>query len=530
MAAVSPHVNQDLLALRAAKRILRAKKARESLIDFACMTMPDPKDPDNVDLSRYKPARHHRALAAALEEIAFGRWKRLIIAMPPRHGKSELASRRFLAWFIGLFPHLSTVFATYGEDLANDFGRKVRDIMESDAYRQIFPEVQLKDGAKAADRLETTYDGLMIFAGRGSTITGRGGNLLVLDDPIKDRVEANSKLIRDQLWEWFSDVFMSRLMDDEGRVIIIQTRWHEDDLVGRLTDPRNACYNEAVASEWRILNLAALALPDDPMGREPGEALWPERFSAKFLEAQRALNPRNFSALYQGKPTPDDGAFFKREHIVGYGRMADIPDNLIFYAASDHAVSTKQDRDATCLLPVGVDQYGDIWVLPEVYWKRKEATEVVEAMLDIMKRRKPIFWWAENGHITKSIGPFLRQRMRETGIYCSVDAMTPTTDKMSRAQSIQGRMAMGKVHFPTFAPWYSDAVDELLKFPNGAHDDFVDALAYIGLGLDRIAPAQTLRPKNPFGNEPRPGTIAWIKWAAQVEEQERRELLESGGY
>lgn len=528
-AAIRSQLDEDLAVIKTAKRLLRLKTANDNLIDFSCLTMPDPKDPDDSDKSRYRPVRHHRTLAAALEEVANGNWKRLIITMPPRHGKSELASKRFIAWFIGKFPHLSTVFGTYGEDLANDFGRKVREIMRSPAYRQIFPDTRLAVGSEAMDRLETEQGGVMFFVGRGNSITGRGGDLLVLDDPLKNRKEANSKLIRDDLWEWFSDVFMSRLMDDQGRVVIIQTRWHEDDLVGRLTDPRNPCYSEKLAKQWRILDLPALALDNDPMGRKPGEALWPERFSREFLLGQKALNPKGFSALYQGRPTPDEGVFFKKEHLVPYNKMSDLPENLIYYAASDHAVSEEQDRDPTCLIPVGVDEYGTVWVLPDVWWKRKQTDVVVEAMLAMIKRHRPVFWWAERGHISKSIGPFLRKRMRETKTFCSIDEVVPVKDKQTRAQAIQARAAMGMVRFPSFAPWYADAVDELLKFPHGTHDDFADALAYIGLGLDRLAPASKPLPLN-AGEPPEVGSIAWVKEQARMEEAERKMLADSGGY
>lgn len=530
VASAKQQAGDDARVLRAAKRMLAIKQARKELIKFTKLTSPVPKEPDNSDVSTYLDAKHHRAIAAALEEVEKGTpgWQRLIIVMPPRHGKSELSSRRFPAYFIGRNPYWQLILATYGEALAEDFGRKVREIMRSDAYAQIFPDVKLKDDSQAADRLETVQGGILHFVAARGALTGRGAHLLLIDDPIKGREEANSLLIRNRLWEWFTDDAMSRLMDDSARVVLIQTRWHDDDLIGRLTDPSNPCYSEELASQWRVLELPALAEENDPMGREPGDALWPERFSRPYLEQHRTLNPRGFSALYQGKPSPDDGAFFKKDEIVRYNKMSDIPDNLRFYAGSDHATSEKQERDKTCLIPAGVDKDGVLWIMPNVWWQRKLTNVVVEAMLAIMKKNKPLFWWAGRDHITKSIGPFLRQRMRESNTFCSIDEVVAITDKMARAQGIQARMSMGMVRFPSFAPWFGAMERELLKFPNGTHDDFVDALAMLGYGLDKVSPATVGRPLFAPLGEPKVGTYEWVKWAARVEAHERKiaEMLE----
>jgi predicted phage terminase large subunit-like protein len=365
-----------------------------------------------------------------------------------------------------------------------------------------------------------------MFVGRGGSLTGRGADLLVIDDPIKDRDEAESKSTRDKMWGWFTDVAMSRLMSVGSRVVIIMTRWHEDDLIGRLTDPTNPYYNADEAKHWKILALPALAMNDDPMGRKPGEALWPERFDESFLNRAKSLNPRGFAALYQGQPAPEDGDFFRKDWMVGY-LPNELPKDLMVYIASDHAVSADQDRDATVLLPVGVDSNDDIWILPEVWWRRAETDDVVEAMIDLIDRYKPLMWWAERGHISKSIGPFLRKRMQERGIYAAIDEVTPAKDKQTRAQAIRGRMAMGKVKFPKFAPWYQDAEQELLKFPSAKHDDFVDALAYIGLGLSKQFGARV-----PVLSEPKGfpvGSMGWLKQASN-DQRRREKQLRLGGF
>lgn len=508
----------------AAKRRVRLKKASEDLIDFACLMMPDPSDPDNSEMSRYVPATHHKVIAAALQEVDKGNMLRLIITMPPRAGKSQLASKLFIPWLLGRDPYRHVIFATYNETFAEDTGRATRDCLKTNLYKQVFPGCGLRAGSAAADRVQTNEGGIAAFVGVGGSITGRGADFLLIDDPIKDREQADSQSERRKQWDWFTQVAMTRLMTAGSRVVIIMTRWHEDDLIGRLTDPTNPCYNKEEAKSWKILALPALAEDNDPLGRARGESLWPERFPVEFLHNARRLNPRGFSALYQGRPTPDDGEFFKKDYLKTY-KSNELPKNLRIYVASDHAVSTKQDRDPTVLLPVGVDEDGVIWVLPDVWWRRQTTDNVVDAMLEMMKRHKPIFWWAENGHISKAIGPFLRKRMVESSIYCSIIEMTPVKDKMTRAQSIQAMSSLGRVRFPEFAQWWPQAEQELLKFPAGRHDDFVDALAWIGLGLNlqHNAPAP-MKMKDML----KPGTLAWVKEQTSQDEKAKRLAYKDG--
>lgn len=515
--------------LKAARRMIRVHKAREQLMDFTYLTMPHPEDPDDADRSRYEASRHHEALSAVLEEVEKGNKRRLIITMPPRHGKSEKASRRFPAWYVGRDPYRQLILATYNDTFAEDFGRKVREIMRMPVYRQIFPDVELRKGSQAADRLELTEGGVLHFVGRGGSTTGRGADCFLIDDPIKDRIEANSPTIRDTTWDWFNDVVKTRLINEFACIILIMTRWHEDDIVGRLTDPKNPHYPyHGQENPWEILDLPALAEDGDPLGRPKDTALWPERFSTTYLKQLRKENPRTFSALYQGRPSPDNGTYFRREWFVPYAPQ-DLPKALRFYAASDHAPGAKQDGDKNCLGCVGVDENDVIWVLPDLFWKRADAMVTTEAIIDQMERHHPIFWWGENEHIMKAFGPFLRKRMRERKIYSAIDPLTSSKDLQIRATAIQGRMAMKMVRFPTFAPWWSDAQDELTKFPNGTHDDFVSFLSLIGRGLDRMTGAKTKLVYAP-PKEPPTGSFAWMKWAANYKKQQQKRIEASEGW
>lgn len=515
-------------ALRVAQRLLKAKRARNSLIEFTEMTMPDVADPEDATKSRYSAQYFHRALAAALEEVERGEILRLIITFPPRHGKSELTSKRFPSWAWGRDPYRHIILGTYNQPFAEDYGRAVRGIVQSPAYQTIFPECTLAKGSQAADRLKTEQGGEAVFVGRGGSATGRGGDILIIDDPLKDRAEANSATTRDELWSWYQDTISTRLMSDTGAIIIIMTRWHEDDLVGRLTDPTNPHYTASEAEQWKIINIPALAEDNDVLGRKRGEPLWPEKFGLEYLTRFKARNPVGFSALYQQKPTPEDGDFFKAEMIVTY-KPADVPplSRLRIYGASDHAVGTKQTNDKTCLIIVGVDEFDNIWLL-DCWWKRERSDRVVRAMLKMMQKWRPLIWWAESGHISKSIGPFLFKRMREEKVYVSVREQVPAQDKQTRAQSIQGRADMGMVRFPAAAHWFSDAKAELLKFPGGRNDDFVDALAHIGLGLEVILkPAQ--RSDEPKKSVPKVGTFGWVKENAMREKRHNQRQLNLGG-
>jgi len=205
-----------------------------------------------------------------------------------------------------------------------------------------------------------------------------------------------------------------------------------------------------------------------------------------------------------------------------------LPADLRIYAASDHAVGVDKTRnDATCLLIVGVDNNDDIYLL-DCWWEKQPTDKVVTAMLGLMQKHKPLIWWAEKGHISKAIKPFLRKRMAEEKTYCRIEEVTPVQNKVQRAQSILGRMAMKKVKLPKTSPWTQKAVDELLKFPNSRHDDFVDTLAWVGMGLDKMA-----TPGGALSNTdktPEVGTFAWVKWDSEMRKKNDKLHNKTGGW
>lgn len=500
------------------ERVHLIKKAREDFLLFCKLMMPTPDAPDDLNQSLFEVAKHHAALANALERVEKGEIPRLIVCMPPRHGKTQMISKYFGAWCEGRDPYRSFVFGTYNDEFAQDTGRDVKEVLMSQRFRDIFPGFKLREGAKAAGMMKTAAGGQLSFVGRGTALTGRGAHVLVIDDILKDAEEANSPTIREKCWQWFTKVAMTRLMKVGASVIIVMTRWNEDDLVGRLTDPKNPAFDPLVAKNWKIINLPAEAEINDPLQREPGEPLWPERFPIEFLHAQKQLDPLGYASLYQQRPSPEEGAFFKNTDIVTYGHGQLPPlDSMRLYASSDHAVGRdKKKHDANVFLIAGVCKNSYIWLI-DCWWQRASAEIAVEKMIDMMEQYPLSLWWAEDGLITQSIGPFLLKRKLERGVAgCAVDTVHPTRNKEQRAQSIKGLMAMKRVLMPKAAPWFPQAKHELLQFPNGANDDFVDAISLMGLRIMQVISGRATQVEH------KPKVRSWEWWKKEMAFQQKQ--------
>lgn len=456
-------INSQLSPQEAAKELLARRRARESLLAFSEYTNPG-----------YVPAAHHVLIAEKLEAVERGELKRLMITIPPRHGKSELASRRFPAWLLGRNPKLQVIAASYNSDLAGDFGREVRNIVDSPEYSALF-DVTLAADSKAANRWHTASGGMYVAAGVGTAITGRGANILLIDDPFKDRQEADSEINRQRVKDWYTSTAYTRLMPG-GAVIVIQTRWHDDDLAGWLTSEA-----ERGGDQWDVLCLPAI--------NEAGEALWPEWYPIERLrEIQAVLPARDWNALYQQNPIPDDGDYFKSSWFAEYD---ELPGGLNIYGASDYAV-TDSGGDFTEHGIFGVDHQGNIYVVD--WWYGQATSDVwIESKCDLVIKHEPACWFGEAGPIRRSVEPFLLRRMRERNAICRIEWLASIADKEARARGIQGLASMGKVYMPKNAEWKGRVLNQLLRFPAGKHDDIVDVFSMIGRGLQVVKPKKTPR-------------------------------------
>ncbi len=442
----------------------------------------------------YKLGKHHILIAKYLEKVERGEIDRLMITVPPRHGKSMEASEFFPAWYIGRNPDKYVVISTYSQDLADDFGRKVKAQLEDPQFQEIFPGVTVANDSRSSKRFsvkseqgeiidggfehKTTREGAFYAVGVGGPLTGRGAHLLIIDDPVKNREEAESEVIRKKTKDWYTSTAYTRLMPG-GAIIVIQTRWHEDDLAGWLQE-------EHKHEGWVVIDLPAIAEENDALGRNPGEALWPDQYDIPALERiKRALPPRDWSALYMQRPSPDTGDYFKREWIKAVPPESIPPrDTLSIYGASDYAV-TANGGDYTVHVIVGVDNEGRLWLLD--MWRGQSSSDVwVDSFCNLVCKWKPIGWAEETGQIKSGVGPFLVKRMMETGSYVAREQFATRGDKAVRAQSIRGRMALSGLYVSRDLPGLTELVSEMMSFPVGVHDDQVDALGLAGQLMDRM--------------------------------------------
>lgn len=455
--------------LREKRRILTAKTG---LIAFTEYTFP-----------QYRTASHHALIAEKLEQVERGEIDRLMIFMPPRHGKSELATKRFPAFALGRDPTRQIIQASYNSDLATDFGRQVRNIVATQRYQNVF-KTELAVDSKAANRWNTSDGGAYVAAGVGTAVTGRGANILIIDDPLKDREEADSENRREMIWNWYTSTAYTRLMKG-GAIILIQTRWHEADLAGKLLEA------EAKGGDkWVKLIL--------PARMSDGQALWPDEFDLEALNRiERAIGPRDWSALYQQEPSPEEGTFFQREW---FNRHRGAPPGFNIYMCSDYAV-TEGGGDYTEHAVWGVSPTGRIYQMD--WWYGQTSSDVwIDEKLRLIRKWKPICAFGEGGVIQRAIEPMLRRRMIETGTRCRMEWLQSIHDKASRARGFQARAAMGEVSLLE-GDMGERVLSQLLKFPAGKHDDAVDVCGMIGRALDdahpAIVPVKTERQLNGSG-------------------------------
>ena len=410
-----------------------------------------------------------------------------MLLLPPRHGKSELASKRFEAWYLGRNPEKAIIAASATATLAESFGREVRNIIKSQKYRMLF-DTTLAEDSTAKGRWHTDKGGQYYALGVEGDAMGRGADVFLIDDPFSSMADAQSQTKRDSVWEWYTGTAYNRL-EPGGAIILINHRMHEDDLSGRIL-----AQQAAGGDTFEVIEFPAIS--------EEGEALCPERYDLAQLERIKANTlPRYWQALYQQKPAPEEGEYFLRDWLKPYVNQPDLK-TLRVYGGSDHAV-TKDGGDYTVHVVVGLDPANRMYLL-DLWRAQADSSQWIEAFCDLVDKWKPIGWAEEKGQIASGIGPFLERRMRERRSFVHRDQFPTRGDKAIRAQSIRGRMALPGLYVPINAPWYADFEAELMAFDRGKHDDQVDALGLVGQLVDKMVAGKP-RP------EDRPKVDKWDK-------------------
>jgi predicted phage terminase large subunit-like protein len=459
-------------SVTASEQLLTRRKIRTSFIEWARHC-------------GYEPAAHQRLLISELEALERGDIQRLMVFMPPGSAKSTYGSVLLPAWYLARHPKDQIVCCSHTEDLSLHFSRRVQALV-SDNKRLLGTD--LAAGNSAARHWSLTSGGSYLAAGVGQGIAGYRADLIVIDDPVRSRADADSELVRESTHQWFAADLRTRLRPG-GRILLIMTRWNFDDLAGRLLAEM-----EAGRERWEVVSLPAEAEDEDLLGRAPGTMLWGDDaygYAKQLRHEKTVQSVRNWSALYQQRPTPDTGDYFKEEWLITYSTAPDRV-TLSVYGASDYAV-TSNGGDYTAHVVVGIDPAGNMWLLD--LWRKQASSDVwIEALCDLIRKWKPFQWGEEKIQITAGIGPHLVRRMRERNAFTMRQQFATRGDKAVRARSIQARMASIGLHVPAGAPWFADLRSELLHFPAGKHDDIVDALGLIGQLLEGMITGKDKKP------------------------------------
>jgi predicted phage terminase large subunit-like protein len=444
-----------LTAEEAAQEARQALRARSHLLDFACYTMPT-----------YERATHLEVVAGELEAIERGENDRLMVWLPPRHGKSELVSVRFPAWFEARNPSKSFITASYGGELASGFGRRARNVLAMARVREIFPDVSLAQDSKAANLWHTEQGGAFLAVGVGGGITGYGAHILNIDDPIKTRQEAESRTYRENVWQWYKSEAYTRL-EPGGAIVLTLTRWHEDDLAGRLIAEM-----EAGGDRWRIIRLPALAEDGDPLERAKGAPLWPSRFDLEALERIRqTLGSRDWAALYQQRPAPEEGVIFK-----WWPRYDALPDGTTELLIGIDTAYTEGDRaDATACAAWAVGMDGKLRLIEAASWQVEtpQAERGLRWFYEALKARFPRVPVRPLVRKKVAIDRIMAQHLRIAGTP-AITVDMPGGDKEVYAKMIAPEFEGERALIPSYAPWLEDWLKQHLDFPNGLHDDYVE--------------------------------------------------------
>ncbi len=466
----SPKNLQNSLILADPQKLqeeIRKEKARRTMADFALYTD-----------ERYEMNWHHRVLCQYLDDFAQEKKRRIMVFMPPRTGKSELVSRKLPAFLLGKNPDCEIIASSYSADLAQKMNRDVQRIIDSEVYRKVFPQTTLygknirstAQGSylRNSDIFEVVnHRGAYRGAGVGGGITGMGANYIIIDDPIKNKEEAKSATIREKLWDWYTSTLYTRL-EGRGSLLVTLTRWHEDDLAGRLLEQMK---KDKLADQWDILTLPAICEEENrhPLDiREEGEPLWENKFSRKVLANIRAnVGIYDWTAMYQQRPQPADGTIFQREWFNK--RYRELPSGATLIQTWDLPFKNSE-ASAKCAGIVMARKGAELFVFDCINEKMDFTTSVSAIKNMTAKHPKARAKVIED----KANGPAIINFLQKD--IAGMVPFSPRGSKEDRALSVAPYFEAGNVYFPESAPWVGDLVEDLVKFPSGVYKDTVDAL------------------------------------------------------
>lgn len=410
---------------------------------------------------------HLDVLDESLMKVSTGEIKRLIVTMPPRHGKSERVSRKFPAWHIGRNPNDEVILASYSIDLSRGFSRIARDTLT--AHAETFG-ADVDQNNKSAESWGTEgHRGGLHAAGVGGPITGKGARIAIIDDPVKNAEEADSETMREKIWDWYTSTLYTRLTPD-GRIVVVMTRWHEDDLVGRLLKKEADEIAEGThkGERWTVINFPALAEKDDYLQREEGEPLWPQYgFDKQRMEQIKVdVGSRVFNALYQQRPSAADGNMLKREWWRYYEMAPPFASMLI---SVDATFKGEDDSDYVVVQvwgKVGANMY-----LVEQVRAKMNFPATLQTIRNISKKYPEAHWKLVEDKANGSA--IIATLQREIG---GVVAINPEGGKVARVNAVSAYIEAGNVYLPR-TTWIQDFVEEAASFPKGKHDDQIDAMS-----------------------------------------------------
>jgi predicted phage terminase large subunit-like protein len=443
----------ELSSQYAAQELIKRRRVRLSLSGWA-------------NHKGFEPAKHHLLIINEIELFLASDDEVLLLFAPPGSAKSTYVSILLPSWYLAGHPTHSILAATHSVEFAERWGRRVRNDIAGDPNML---GISLSEDSKAAARWSLASGGEYYGVGAGVGISGFRANLGVADDLFGSREDAYSETVRQKRWDWYIDDFSARLKPGAKR-ILMNTRWHEEDVAGRVLEQI-----ERKEIRGRVISIPAIAEGNDSLGREPGELLWDEpdgyNYGAFLRARQRETSPMMWSALYQQRPAPEEGDYFKAAWVKPYETLPPR-ETLRVYGGSDYAV-TADGGDYTVHFVVGLDPEGRMYLLDR--WRKQSASDQwIEAFCDLAIEWKPMAWAEEKGQISAGVGPALDRRQRERKAYVFRQQFPTRGDKAVRAQSIRGRMALEGLYVPVNAPWYAEFKSELLSFPAGKHDDQVD--------------------------------------------------------